>query len=157
LTPTHVSRNDNGGTLESEIKDVAPNQQMQPQTEPFLTSVDIKPSPRATEIANQSYWESPEAHALFYEIKKGVGVGDESDLMLPRDCVEERIKSLKQPLAGAHGWKLVVDDFDANELCSASDVFNIQMKLKYMSFCSVLPWKCLEMEGLLQRSSKTIE
>jgi hypothetical protein len=43
-----------------------------------------------------------------------VGVGDESDVMLPRDCVEERIEQLKQPSAGAHGWKLVVDDFDAN-------------------------------------------
>jgi hypothetical protein len=40
---------------------------------------------------------------------------------------------LKQPLAGAHGWKVVVNDFDANGLCSASDIFNIQMKSKYMS------------------------
>jgi hypothetical protein len=39
--------------------------------------------------------------------------GDESDLMLPRDCVEERIERLKQPSAGAHGWRLVVDDLDA--------------------------------------------
>jgi hypothetical protein len=91
LTPNHVSRNDNSGLFESEIEDVAPNQLMQPQAEPFLTSADIKPSPRATEIANESYWESPEAHALFYELKKGVGVGDESDMMLPRDCVKERI------------------------------------------------------------------
>ena len=53
--------------------------------------------------------------------------------MLPRDCVEERIERLKQPSAGAHAWKLVVDDFDANELCSASDIFNIQMKSRYMS------------------------
>jgi hypothetical protein len=54
-------------------------------------------------------------------------------MMLPRDCVEERIERLKQPSAGAHGWKLVVDDFDANELCPATDIFNIQMKSKYMS------------------------
>ena len=60
-------------------------------------------------------------------------MGDESDLMLPRDCVKERIERLKQPSAGAHGWKLVVNNFNANELCSASDVFNIQMKSKYMS------------------------
>jgi hypothetical protein len=46
---------------------------------------------------------------------------------------------LKQPLAGVHGWKLVVDDFDANELCSASDVFNIQMKSKYMSLSLRFP------------------
>jgi hypothetical protein len=39
----------------------------------------------------------------------------------------------QQPSAGAHGWKLVVDDFNANELCSATDIFNIQMKSKYMS------------------------
>jgi hypothetical protein len=133
MTPNHVSQNDNSGLFELEIEDAAPNQLMQPQAEPFLTSADIKPSPRATEIANESYWESPEAHALFCEIKKGVGVGDESDLMPPRHCVEERIERLKQPSAGVHGWKLVVDDFDTNELCSASDVFNIQMKSKYMS------------------------
>jgi hypothetical protein len=133
LTPNHVSRNDNSGLFESEIEDVAPNRLMQPQAEPFLTSADIKPSRRATEIANESYWESPEAHALFCEIKKGVEVGDESELMLPRDCHKKRIERLKQPSAGAHGWKLVVDDLDANELCSASDVFNIQMKSKYMS------------------------
>ena len=59
--------------------------------------------------------------------------GDESDLMLPRDCVEERIERLKQPSAGAHGWRLVVDDLDANELCSTSDIFNIQMKSKVLT------------------------
>ena len=53
--------------------------------------------------------------------------------MLPRDCVEERIERLKQPSAGAHGWRLVVDDLDANELCSASDIFNIQIKLKVLT------------------------
>ena len=65
--------------------------------------------------------------------------------MLPRDCVEERIERLKQPPAGAHGWKLVVDNFDANELCSASDVFNIQMKSKYMSL--LLCFALEEMNG----------
>jgi hypothetical protein len=33
----------------------------------------------------------------------------------------------------AHGWKLVVDDFDAKEICAPNDIFNIQMKCKYMS------------------------
>jgi hypothetical protein len=103
LTPNHVSRNDNSGLFESEIEDSAPEKLAQPLAEPFLTSADIKPSPRAREIAKESYWESPEAHALFCEIKNGVGVGDESDVMLARDCVKERIERLKQPSAGAHG------------------------------------------------------
>jgi hypothetical protein len=47
LTPRPVSQNDNSGLFESEIEDVAPNQLMQPQAEPFLKSADIKPSPRA--------------------------------------------------------------------------------------------------------------
>jgi hypothetical protein len=133
LTRNHVPRNDNSGLFESEIEDSAPKQLAQPLAEHFLTSADIKPSPRAREIANESYWELPEAHALFCEIKNGVGVGDESDVMIPRDCVQERIERLKQPSAGAHDWNLVVNDFDANELCSATDIFNIQMKSKYMS------------------------
>jgi hypothetical protein len=103
---------------------LAPKQLSQPLAEPSVTAADIKPSPRATEIANESYWESTEVHALFCEIKNGVGVGDKSDVMLPRDCVEERIEQLKQPSAGAHGWKLVVDDFGANELCSATDIYS---------------------------------
>ena len=81
LTRNHVPRNDNSGLFESEIEDSAPKQLAQPLAEPFLTSTNIKPSPRAREIANESYWESPEAHALFSEIKNGVGVGDESDVM----------------------------------------------------------------------------
>ena len=72
-----------------------------------------------------------------------MGVRDESDVMFPRDCVKERIERLKQPSAGAHGWKLVVDDFDANELCSATDIFNIQMKSKYvsLSLAEMNAWK----------------
>ncbi len=115
------------------VEDLAPKQLAQPLAEPYLTSADIKPSPRATERANKSYWESPEVHTLFCELKNGVGVGDESDVMLPPDCVKEKIEQLKQPSAGAHGWKVVVDDFNANELCLATDIFNIQMKSKYMS------------------------
>jgi hypothetical protein len=81
LTRNHVPQNDNSGLFESEIEHSAPKQLAQPLVEPLLTSADIKPSPRATEKANKSYWESPEGHALFYEIKNGVGVGDESDVM----------------------------------------------------------------------------
>jgi hypothetical protein len=103
LTRNHVPQNDNSGLFESEIEDSAPKQSLaQPLAEPFLTSTDTKPSPRAREIANASYWESPEAYALFCEIKNGVGVKDESDVMLPQDCAEERIERLKQPSAGAH-------------------------------------------------------
>ena len=133
LTRNHVPWNDNSGLFELKVEDLAPKQLAQPLAEPYLTSADIKPSPRATERANKSYWESPEVHTLFCELKNGVGVGDESDVMLPWDCVKERIEWLKQPSAGAHGWKVVVDDFNANELCLATDIFNIQMESKYMS------------------------
>jgi hypothetical protein len=33
----------------------------------------------------------------------------------------------------AHGWKVVVDDFDAKEICTPNDIFNIQMKYKYVN------------------------
>jgi hypothetical protein len=47
LTRNHVPRNDNSGLFESEIEELAPKQLAQPLAEYFLTSADIKPSPRA--------------------------------------------------------------------------------------------------------------
>jgi hypothetical protein len=31
------------------------------------------------------------------------------------------------------GWKLMLDDFDAKDICSEYNIFNIQMKCKYLS------------------------
>ncbi len=68
---------------------------------------------------------------LFCDVKRRAG--DNGDLLFPREYVEGRIERLKQGFATAHGWKLVVDDFDAKEICTPNDIFNIQMKCKYVS------------------------
>jgi hypothetical protein len=95
------------------------------------TSVDIKPNPAARAIASQSWWESPEAHALFSDVKRSKG--DNGDSLFPREYVEARTERLKKGHTTAHGWKTVLDDFDANDICTPSDIFNIQMKCKYVS------------------------
>jgi hypothetical protein len=112
------------------------NGQFEPPTQVLVghkhkTSADIKPSAAATAVANQSWWESPEAHVLFCDVKRSAG--ENGDLLFPREYVETRIERLKQGFATAHGWKLVVQDFDARDLCTPNDIFTVQMKCKYVS------------------------
>jgi hypothetical protein len=90
-----------------------------------LVAADINPSSAATAIANQSWWESPEAHVLFCDVKRSAG--DNGNLLSPREYVETRIERLKQGFATAQGWKLVVQDFDARDLCTPNDIFIVQM------------------------------
>jgi hypothetical protein len=71
------------------------------------TSADNKPSPRAREIANKSFWRSPEVHAVFCDLKKIVG--DERDVVFPQDYVKGKIERLNQVSPEVHGWKLVVN------------------------------------------------
>jgi hypothetical protein len=69
-------------------------------------------------------------YAVFCDLKKRVG----DVLMFSQDYIRGRLERLNQVSTGVQGWKLVVDYFNANELCSGSDIFNIeQMKSKYMS------------------------
>ena len=58
------------------------------------TSSGIKPNARAREIASQSWWESPEAHALFCDVKRSTG--DNGDFLFPQEYVEIRIARMKQ-------------------------------------------------------------
>jgi hypothetical protein len=55
-----------------------------------------------------------------------------SQIGSPTGGLTPRVERLKQGSAVVHQWKLVVDDFDANELCSVSGTLNIPMKCKYM-------------------------
>ena len=76
-------------------------------------------------LFTDTYWESPEALRLFCP-----NILDEEDSALP--VIQRRIERFKQGYATAEGWKLVLDDFDQNKLCSAFDIFNIQMKCRYV-------------------------
>ncbi len=100
-------------------------------------SSDIEPNQVARAVISQSWWESSEAHTLFCHVQRNIG--ENGDYLFQQEYVETRIERLKNGFATAHRWKLVVDDFDAYELCSASDVFNIQMKSKYMSLSLRFP------------------
>jgi hypothetical protein len=47
--------------------------------------------------------------------------------------VEGRTERLKNGFTSAHGWKTVLDDFDAADICAPNDIFNIQIKCKHVS------------------------
>ena len=74
-------------------------------------------------IVAQSYWQSPEAARDFSEI--GNEVEDGESLV---EIVEKQIKKLSQALTLAQGWKLVLDDFDTNKLCTEHDISVIQQR-----------------------------
>jgi hypothetical protein len=59
--------------------------------------------------------------------------GDNEISLFPREYVEVRMERLQQGYTTAHGWKVVLDDLDANYICKPSHTFNIQMKCKYAS------------------------
>ena len=92
---------------------------------------DIKPSPAAQVIANQTWWESPEAHQLFCDTNRGPG--DNGEMIFPREYAESRIQRLIKGYSTAHGWRNVLNEFDANDICTPNDIFNIQMKCRYVS------------------------
>jgi hypothetical protein len=96
------------------------------------TSADMKPNPTARTMASQSWWESPEAHALFCDKKRSKG--DNGDSLFPQEPhVEGRTERLKNGFTSANGWKTVFDDFDATDIWAPNDIFNIQMKCKHVS------------------------
>jgi hypothetical protein len=64
----------------------------------------------------------------------------------PREYVETRIERLKEGFATAQGWKLVVQDFDARDLCTPNDIFIVHMKCKYVSLALHIALE--EMPGL---------
>jgi hypothetical protein len=47
--------------------------------------------------------------------------------------VEKRIKQLQKGHATTAGWKLTIDDFDQQELCSQHEIFNFQLKCRCVS------------------------
>jgi hypothetical protein len=63
----------------------------------------------------------------------------------PKEAVEERILKLKRGYATSTGWKLAIDDFDQQDLCSPHERFNFQMKCRYVSLA--LRYALAEMPG----------
>jgi hypothetical protein len=126
-----LTRSDKNGQFESAHMQSGDEKQPKVLLAANKTSSDIKPNQAARAVISQSWWESPEAHTLFCDVKRSTG--ENGDYLFPREYVETRIERLKNGFATAHGWKYIVDDFDAKEICTPNDIFNIQMKCKYVS------------------------
>jgi hypothetical protein len=86
--------------------------------------IPIGVNPIAQAIANQSWWDTGDAIRYF-----GAVDGEGS----PKEAVETRIEKLQKGYASSTGWTLVLDDFDQQDLCSKHDIFNFQMKCRYLS------------------------
>lgn len=90
---------------------------------------------KAAAILQKTYWDSLEAMKLFKELqgeKTNECTNEEDDLVMA--VIERRIGRLSKGIGMASGWKLVLDDFDQNDLCSAYNIFNVQLKCRYIAF-----------------------
>jgi hypothetical protein len=87
-------------------------------------------STAAEAIKNQSWWDSTNAFSLFGELQIDDEEDDARDL---KAFVRKQVDRLRRGNTTAEGWKLTVDDLDAKDICSAHDIFNIQIKCKYLS------------------------
>jgi hypothetical protein len=70
----------------------------------------------ADAILNQS-WSDTTGDAIRYF---GSADGEAS----PKESVVDRITQLQKGYTAATGWKLVVDDFDQQDLCLSHEIFN---------------------------------
>jgi hypothetical protein len=76
----------------------------------------VKANPIAQAILNQSWWDTGDAIRYFGAIDGEV---------LPNEAgVGERIAKLQQGYTAASRWKLLIDDFDQQDLCSPYEIFN---------------------------------
>ena len=111
---------------------------------PAITDVQSSSSPspniilKSSAISNPTWWDSPEAHKLFGEM-----VRQEEDtvyqqnevgltILSVRQTVEKRIKQLRKGYTTSDGWRNVIDDFDSQSMCSSQDIFDVQMKCRYL-------------------------
>jgi hypothetical protein len=84
-----------------------------------------------------SWWDSPNAFSLFGEQvdKNDEDANTDDDAWDVKVMVRKQIGRLRREDTAmtVGGWKLTLDDLDTRDICSAHDIFNIQMKCKYLS------------------------
>jgi hypothetical protein len=82
-----------------------------------------------------SWWDSSNALCLFGEQvdKNDEDANDNEEAWDVKAMVRKRIERLRRGHTTVDGWKLTLDDLDTRDICSAHDIFNIQMKCKYLS------------------------
>ncbi len=100
-----------------------------PQETPSQEPMAPEPPPKP------SWWDSTNAFSLFGErrVDENEDANDEEDAWNVRVMVKRRIERLRRGHTIVGGWKLTLDDLDTRDICSAHDIFNIQMKCKYLS------------------------
>jgi hypothetical protein len=76
--------------------------------------VEAEVNPLADAILNSSWWDTGDAIRYF-----GSANGEAS----PKESVVDRITQLQKGYTAATGWKLVVGDFDQQDLCSSHEFF----------------------------------
>jgi len=74
---------------------------------------------KANVIAKQSFWESPEAIKLFNPTEQDLTV---------HETMERRVKFLAAANQQTDGWRHVVDGRDPDNLCSPTDIKNLQQR-----------------------------
>jgi hypothetical protein len=89
-----------------------------------LVEVVNPPNATAKAILTQSWWDTGDAICYFGAIDGEVS---------PKAAIVERIARLQRGYIAATGWKLVIDDFDQQELCSWHEAFTFQLKCRYVS------------------------
>jgi hypothetical protein len=91
----------------------------------------------ALEIVNQDYFDSPEANILFglTVIDKGGQGGEETagaEDVSVRTIIRRRIAKLTEAYSTPNGWKCVLEDLDSKQTCSPFQIYNIQIKCRYL-------------------------
>ena len=85
---------------------------------------------KAKQIIEQSYWQSPEAIALFIPIMIRKKQQNEIDV---KQYIKDKIIKLRKGYICPSGWRGIIDDCDQNSMCTQYDIFKIQQKCKYIS------------------------
>jgi hypothetical protein len=89
------------------------------------TETRVEANPIAQAILNQSWWYTGDDAIRYFGAIDGE--------VLPNEYVVEIIAKLQQGYTAAAGWKLVIDDFDQQDLCLPYKIFNFQLKCRYIS------------------------
>jgi hypothetical protein len=125
-TVIDLTRNKETGQFQVETVDEDKEKENKPsQPDPLATI------PLSQRIAEQDWWDAPEAYQHFADKKRRIG--PDAEMMTAIEYAEERIERLKQGFSSPQGWKLVLDDLDARDICTSHDIYGIQMKCKYLS------------------------
>jgi hypothetical protein len=121
------------------------------QAETPLSVVVVVVNPQdatAEAILTQSWWDTGDVICYFGAIDGEVS---------PKAAVVERIARLQRGYTTATGWKLVIDDFEQQELCSRHEAFTLQLKCRYVALALCYSVEDMPPETWLSCCSEAID